>query len=407
MELITTGNELLNGRTVNQHASALARALAPLGLRLTRDCTVPDDPVAIRDALTSALNRSDIVMISGGLGPTSDDVTRDVVATFLGRGVKADPDATQRIKQRCCARGVTDTQMAERQALIIDGSTPLPNSVGAAPGELIEFNDKVIFLMPGPPREFGTILSDHIIPWLRRRQPNRKFVEMIWQVAGMPESEIAQILERSSFPPSGVNVAYCASPGSVEICLTADSLNKKALDVAAERLRELLGDNIYNVGRSSIEEVVGRLLRERGASLASAESCTGGLVGHHLTNISGSSDYYLGGIIAYANDAKVKLLGVDPTVLKQHGAVSAEIAEEMAKGARERFGATYGIGITGIAGPTGGTADKPVGLVYIAVSDCANTQAKRYIFSTDRVWFKEWCSQTALDLLRRWLLGIV
>ena len=408
VELVTTGTELLNGRTVNRHAAVLGDRLRALGLKLVRDTTVPDDIGLIEEAVSSALERVDVVVVSGGLGPTSDDVTREALAQLLNRRIVMDAAALDALRKRFQAMGRVVTEQQERQAKVVEGAVALSNSVGAAPGERLELDGKVIFILPGPPREFLAVLEQHVLPCLREKAGALKpLVEKIFLVCGIGESDIVARFEKAGFPPPGIDVAYCAAPGRIEVRLTSADNDEDAVNRAAETARPILGDCVFAEERQEMEDVVGRLLRREKATLATAESCTGGLIGHRITSVSGSSDYYLGGIVAYSNEVKIRELGVNADTLNRFGAVSEEVARQMARGVRKRFNSDYGLSVTGIAGPTGGTPEKPVGLVYVAVADKTRAWVRRHCFSSDRSTVKTWSSQMALDLLRRRLQGLL
>jgi nicotinamide-nucleotide amidase len=407
VELVTTGTELLIGRTVNRHAFVLGDRLGTIGFNLVRDTTVRDDASSIREAIQSALERSDVVFVSGGLGPTSDDITRDVLAEFLRRKVVSDSPALQAMTVRYQKLGRVVTEQARRQALVLEGACVLPNPVGMAPGERIDLDGKVLFLLPGPPREFSAILEEHVLPWLREKAGGAPVAEHVFLLCGIGESDIANRLEQAGFNPPGVEIAYCAAPGRIEVRLTSLAGDVPAVEKAAAVVRPLLGEFVFTEERAEMEDVVGRLLRQHEATLATAESCTGGLIGHRITSVGGSSDYYLGGVIAYSNEVKFRDLGVSENTLNRQGAVSEEVARQMAVGVQKKFNADYGLSITGIAGPTGGTPEKPVGLVYVAVADRTRSWVRRYCFASDRTTIKMWSSQMALDLLRRRLRGIL
>lgn len=406
-ELISTGDELLNGRTINQHAWSLSRQLQSIGIKLSRDTTIPDSERLLCEVLQDALRRVDLVFISGGLGPTCDDITRQALAGLLGLELIVDQPSLERVRRMYALRGIACTSSHEQQAVVVAGATALANSVGAAPGERIEWQGKTIFLLPGPPREFGAILTEEIIPWLSARSANRPATEKIFQVCGVAESAIVNLFEKNNFPPAGLDVAYCASPGAVEIRFYPGKNSPASFEAVVERARQLLGANIFAEGRLSMEEVVGSLLLQRKETLAAAESCTGGLLGHRITNVSGSSGYYLGGVVAYANEAKECLLGVDPKAIADFGAVSAPVAAQMAIGARRVLGSDHALSITGIAGPTGGSDQKPVGLTFIGFASNRQKEAlvSEYRFGGPREMVKELATQAAMDLLRRQLLS--
>jgi nicotinamide-nucleotide amidase len=407
VELVSTGSELLSGRTVNRHAQVLGDRLSLIGLRLVRDTTVPDDRASIEEAVRSALRRVDLVVVSGGLGPTSDDVTRDALAAVFGARLVMDEGAHENIRARYARAGRAMNPSVERHALVLDCAAALPNSAGLAPGERIERDGKTVFLLPGPPREFLAVLTDHVIPWF---SAHLKSVERpavrLFEVCGLGESDIVTRLVPDGFPAPGVDVAYCAAPGRVEIRLSAPPTALDGLAASADSIRQKLGSHVFAEERVEMEEVIGRLLRDKKETVATAESCTGGLIGHRLTNVSGSSEYYLGGVVAYSNAAKIRDLGVISDALAAQGAVSAEVARQMAVGTRARFGADFGLSTTGIAGPTGGTSEKPVGLTYYAVADSAGCAVREHRFAGSRAVIKEWSSQMALDFLRRRLLGL-
>ncbi len=398
VELISTGAELLIGRTVNSHAHALARALHPTGLRLSRDTTIPDDPQVLLGTLKGALERVDVVVVTGGLGPTSDDITRETIAAWLDRPLVLDRDASERIRQACEKRGLEPSQARMRQALVLEGAVVWPNLTGAAPGELIEENGKFIVLLPGPPREMEPILTQSLVPWIEQQYRLIPPPEHIFLLAGAAEGDIVTLFEKHHFPPDGIAAAYCASAGTLEIRLSADS--PVLLKGAADTVRGLLGDAVFAEERTSLEAVAGRMLAEKKLTLATAESCTGGLLGSRITNVSGSSAYYLGGVVAYDNRIKIQLLGVSEDTLAGYGAVSPQTAKQMAEGVRQRLGADFGIGITGIAGPAGGTAEKPVGLVYIALADDGQTEVRECRLSSNREFVRFMSTQLALDMLR-------
>jgi len=427
VELVSTGSELLSGRTVNTHARTLAEKLQPLGLQLVRDTTVPDDAAQIQEAVAAALGRVDLVFVSGGLGATSDDVTRDALSRLLGRPLVVHPPALEALIRRYAAMGRPVTAVAERQALILAGSKGLLNPAGIAPGMMIQVSapvggtsrsrvpqpnlppdpPKLLFVLPGPPREFTAVLEERILPLLGPLVPaGVPVVEKVFMVCGLGESEIAERLEKIGLPAPGLEVGYCARPGETEVRLQTTVAHVPLLEASAAAARQTLGDAIFAEVRLGMEEAVGRMLAERKQTLAVAESCTGGLIGHRLTQVAGSSAYFLGGVIAYANESKIRDLGVPREVIARHGAVSEEAARAMAAGVRARFGADFGLAVTGIAGPAGGTAEKPVGTVWLAVADAAGTVAQRRGFPGVRDAIKHWSSQLALDLLRRRLQGI-
>ncbi len=408
VELVSTGSELLNGRTVNRHASVLGDQLKALGIPLLRDTTVPDNVELIEQAVRSALERADVVLVSGGLGPTCDDVTRDALAKMLGRKVVMDGLSLVSLHTRLKRLGRKVTHEAELQTQVVEGAVALSNPVGMAPGERLDVKGKTIFVLPGPPDEFHAVLTEHVMPWLRDKFGAGALpAERIFMVCGVGESDMMKRLGEVGFPPKDLDVAYCAAPGRVELRLTSPKGDHRVIEEASGEVRRAIGENIFAEERLRMEEVVGRLLASHRATVATAESCTGGLVGHRITSVNGSSAYYLGGVIAYSNESKNRDLDVKRDTLARFGAVSAEVAREMAVGVRGRFCADYGIAITGIAGAAGGTPEKPVGLVFFGLADRGQSWTFRRQFAGDRARITEWSAQIALDLLRRRLQGVL
>lgn len=405
LELVSTGLELLTGRTINTHAHTLARQMGALGWRLLRDTTVPDDQEVIRQAVAEALQRVDVVVVSGGLGPTSDDLTREAVAELAGVGLVMHEPSRQAIRDRYARMGRVLNDSVERHALVLEGADVLMNPVGLAPGEDIHVNGQRIFLLPGPPHEFEAILTEHVRPRLASLAPEAPPEMRMFQVCGIGESDLVTRLGGDSFPGPGLEVAYCASIGRVEVRIWGPASRRADLDRVADAFRASIGSHIYAERPAVLEEVVAEQLQGRGLTLATAESCTGGLVAHRLTNLAGSSAWFQGGVVAYANQAKIRDLGVKEHTLAGEGAVSAAVARQMAEGVRGRFGTDLGVGITGIAGPGGGTEQKPVGLVYVAVADADGVVVREHRFVGRRAIIKDWSAQMALDLIRRRLAG--
>jgi len=406
-ELICTGDELLNGATVNTHARTLGAALKRLGIVLVREASLRDDQPAIAAALRASLQRVDVVFITGGLGPTRDDITREAVAEALGVGLEIDKIFERAIRMRYKAAGRDWTPSRARQALRIEGGTLLKNPVGSAPAHRIAIppgsasndteHEKLIFVLPGPPREFLACLNAEILPELAERSEGRR-IERSCMVAGMGESEVERILAGHAFP-EGIELGFRANPMGLELRLVAAEAGPE-LDAAGEQLERLLGDHIYSHERIYLPEFVTRTLLERGISACTAESCTAGWLGKYLTDLPGSSSAFHGGVIAYSNEIKERLLSVPRELLIAHGAVSEPVAKAMASGARERLGADYALSITGIAGPGGGTDTKPVGLVFIGLAGPEGVCAFEHRLSGDREHVRMLAAMRALDALR-------
>ncbi|MBC7188085.1 MAG: competence/damage-inducible protein A [Calditrichaeota bacterium] len=408
-ELVTVGDELLAGRLANGNAQFLARALREVGVVTQWMTTVGDDREQMRDAFARALGRAQVVVITGGLGPTPDDLTRQVVAELLGVPLVIDEEALAAIRARFAARGLRMSPNNQRQAQIPQGATVLRNPLGTAPGFTFRWQGAIGFALPGVPAEMRAMVEQEVLPRVQVLAGWWCVVERVLRTTGIPESALA---ERLSGVDEGqaVRLAYQAGSIGVDVRLTAEGPERdacqRAVEHAAEMVRQKAGEFIYGTDDCRLEEAVGKLLSSAGKSIAVAESCTGGLVAHRLTNVSGSSAYFERGVVAYSNQAKVELLGVPEGLIARHGAVSPEVAVAMAEGIRRVARTDLGLSTTGIAGPTGGTPTKPVGLVYIGFSDGTQSVCKRGLFPFDRLANKERAATAALDMVRRYLLGL-
>ncbi len=409
VEIVAVGDELLSGATLDSNAATVARRLEALGLRVMRKTTVPDVSAQIAEAVRSALARSGAVVTTGGLGPTSDDVTRNAVAGVFGRRLEFREDLWRAMETRWARRGkIPETNRVQAEVPV--GAEVFPNRRGTAPGIAIEDDSLGLCIMlPGPPHEMETILIEQVVPYLEglagaaARRPFRRTL----RTAGIAESAIAEQLG-SRLDDLPLDVAHLPEVDGNDIRLTAWAKDESdvagVLDEAVGRLRELLAAHIYGEGEVDLAQVVGDLLRRRGLRVAVAESCTAGLIGKRLTEFSGSSDYFWGGMIVYSDRAKVELLGVSEEKLKLHGAVSEEVARQMAEGVCLRSGAETAIAVTGIAGPDGGTEEKPVGTVWLTVKVRDLTVARRRFYPGTRDMVRARAAQGGLDLLRRTLL---
>ena len=404
VEVLNTGTELLLGHVVNSHLKFLAEAMFPLGLRVERQVTVPDG-AAIRTALLETFGRADVVMITGGLGPTTDDITRDVVAELLGLRLEHDEEIMQAIAARFARREMKLSPRVRLQALRPREATVLANEFGTAPGLYLSAGcgagaSPHLFLLPGPPRELHPMFREKVMPILQRIAPPSALAMRTYRVGGMGESLVEERVGEDLLA-LGVELGYCARPGEVDVRTIG---TPELLDRAEAIIRERLGVSIVSQDDRSIEKVVVDLLAERGETVATAESCTGGYLAHRLTNVPGASAVFAEGFVTYANEAKGRALSVDADLIAGHGAVSEPVAAAMAEGARERAGVDYALATTGVAGPGGGSEAKPVGTVFIALAKAGETQVRRFRFATDRETFKNLATQAALDLLRLALL---
>ena len=407
--VINTGTELLLGDVLNSHLAFIARAIFPLGLRVERQEAVPDGP-SIRIALAESLDQARIIFITGGLGPTTDDITREIVAEFLGLELRHDPNVMAAIADRASRRGFKLTDRTSRQANVPQGATVLPNEHGSAPGLYLAANvsrlkkSPHLFLLPGPPRELQPMFQKSVLPILRKIVPRESAIDRrVYRIVGMGESLVEDAVGESLFELGGIEIGYCARPGEVDLRIIGES---SMLDRAETIIANKLGKTVFSKADESLEEVVVRLLTQKKQTLAVAESCTGGFLAHRITNVPGASNVFLAGYVTYSNEAKTEMLGVEPQLISTRGAVSEEVARSMAECARRRANSTFALATTGIAGPGGGTKEKPVGTLFVALSaDNAQTQIRNLFFPDDRPTFKELGTQAALEMLRRSLLG--
>jgi len=405
---IAVGSELLGTDRLDTNALIATALLRRHGVELRRKAVVGDHEGDLEGELCGLLGGYDLVLVSGGLGPTADDVTREAVARACGRTLVFEPAVVADIEERFRRIGRCMPEVNARQAHRLDGAELLSNSRGTAPGQRLEERGTTIFLLPGPPRELEPMLQEQVAPWLAARTGGEGTDTVVLKVACVPESEVEERIAPAYAELGRERVTVLAKPGEIRVEVTARgaaAVREGELLHARARLRELLGDWVFGEGEDEIEAVVGRLLREAGATIATGESCTGGLVAERLTAVPGSSDYVRGGVVAYSNDAKQALLDVPAAMLREHGAVSEPVARALAAGAARRLGATFGIGITGVAGPGGGSEAKPVGTVHMAIAGPEGDLVHRVArFPGERERVRWQASQLALELLRRELL---
>ncbi|HVZ77570.1 MAG TPA: competence/damage-inducible protein A [Gemmatimonadaceae bacterium] len=410
IEIVTIGDELLLGFTIDTNAAHLARELAAIGVQITRRTTVGDDAQAIAAAVRDGLDRAGAVITTGGLGPTSDDMTKASIAALFGREMVLDQEHLAWMEERWRTRFKRALPATNRmQAMVPQGATKLQNNHGSAPGIWLEDErGRWVAMLPGVPREMRGMLADALLPLLRQRVPAERVVRSrTLRTTGVPESLLAERIEAIPGGVPGVTLAYLPNVDGVDLRLTvrdrAPEEADRTLADAAGRLRGTLGPDIYGEGTDDLAALVIDMLRERRMTIAVAESCTGGMLGARITRVPGSSDVFLGGMISYANALKVSLLGVDEAVLQAHGAVSEPVVRAMASGARARTGADIGVGITGIAGPGGGTPGKPVGLVWLGVDVGGQVHVAEMHAWGDREEVRQRAAQAALNLVRRTL----
>ena len=371
-ELISVGTELLLGEILNTNAQYLSVELAKLGIGVYYQTTVGDNPKRLKDAVSSALERSDMVILTGGLGPTADDLTKETVAEYFGLKLIRDKRSEDRINGYFERMHASTVPSNYKQADMPEGCIILDNNNGTAPGGIIEKDGKIAIFLPGPPFEMKGMYEESVYPFLRERCPEQLYSREL-QTFGIGESRLENILEPIMKNQKDPTIAPYAKESGVMLRLTTKARTKEEADnrfdpVQAE-IEKLAGDIIFGYGEDGLQDAVYRLLKEKNIKLATAESCTGGMLGEYLTSVSGISSYYEMGVVTYSNDMKEKLLGVSHDTLLKYGAVSEQTAKEMATGVLKSSGADIGVSITGIAGPTGGTEEKPVGLVYVGLAD--------------------------------------
>ncbi len=411
-EIIAIGSELLTPFRQDTNSLYLTERLNELGVEVIFKTIVGDNLGHLTQAATLALSRADILIVMGGLGPTEDDLTREAVAAALGLELRRDPAIVAWLEQRFAARGWKMAPNNLKQADVIAGAIVLPNANGSAPGQWIsgryEERDKIIILLPGPPFELKALFEEQCRERLRVRLPKQFIASRELKITGIGESHCDARVAPIYTKFTDVQTTILAGAGEIQLHLRsrASSLEtaQERVDQLIEKIENELGDLVFSDNGDSMEQIVGYFLQMRNASLSVAESCTGGLLGERITSISGSSRYFLGGALVYSDKLKTELAGVPPQLISKHGAVSAEVAKALAEGIRKRCGSTLGLSVTGVAGPTGGTEEKPVGLVYHALASDTGTEVVERKFAGDRKRIRWFASQQAMDMVRRKLL---
>ena len=404
IEAVIVGNELLNGDLADKNTSTFGRLLRQQGLRLLASQTVPDDADAIGDAVMLAASRAELVLVSGGLGPTEDDITVASVAKAAGLPMMRNEAALGALRARYESRGFQFTENNAKQVDHPEGSTLLANKRGTAPGVRLSLDKATVFFFPGVPRELIYLAETFLLPWLGENTDVRPYQSVTFKTFGWTESMVAQSV--SNVPiPSNVHVAYRAHFPEIHVSLHAHEVSESAtnddLNKVAEEVRAVLGSLVFTEDRSqTLPQVVVSKLRQSSQTIALAESCTGGLLAKMLTDVSGASSVLMEGIVAYSNEAKVARLGVPEDLVIEHGAVSEAVARALAEGARKHAGTDWGVGITGVAGPGGGSVEKPVGTVHIAVANASRTEHVRRQFPFSRTRNREVSAYTALNMIR-------
>ncbi len=409
-EIITIGDEIITGHVVDTNAAFIARHLTDLGITVKHRTSVGDTVEAMEEAFRLALRRARVVIVTGGLGPTDDDLTKRAIVKVFKRNLIFHEDILEDLKARFAVRGVEMPAINQNQALLPQGAQLFPNKNGSAVGICIAEEGRIFVALPGVPREMEQIMVDEVMPYLRGLYTGQALKVVRLRTTGIFESKLSELLAPGLKLEDGVRLAYLPSYRGVDLRIlaaagTEDEAEQKALKLT-RYLESVCGRYIFGRDDDNLEAVVGHLLRDNDKTLAVAESCTGGELGMTLTAAPGSSDYFLGGVIAYSNEAKQSKLGVDPAIIEKHGAVSEECAAAMATGARQAFESDFALSITGVAGPDGGTDDKPVGTVFIGLASAHASYAKRFVFGRERIINRTRSTYAALEMLRRDILDI-
>ena len=404
---LAVGSELLGERRLDSNSLTITRVLARYGVMVEEKRVAGDSVERVAVAIRELLERHDLVVVTGGLGPTADDVTRDAVARALGRAIEADAEIEGWIRNRYADLGRRMPSICTTMGRVVAGSRPLRNDRGSAPGLLVERDGHVLAVFPGVPWEMEEMLERDLVPIVAGWGPGHAKITRTLLLGGVVESDTEEQINHLYDRFGRENVTILASYGVLRLVLSAEGDEDEAVarvDAMEAAFRDVLGDDVAGVDVDGLSEIVLEALRRRGQTLSAAESCTGGLISAHLTDVPGASDVFLGGVVSYSNEAKEEFIDVPHETLVEHGAVSEEVARAMASGVRGRFSSDWGVGITGIAGPTGGTEEKPVGLVHWAVAGPKGVWAKSRVFLGDRTIVREWSLNAALDLLRRRLM---
>ena len=402
--LLSIGNELLSGDTINTNAAWIGKKLTEIGCNVFHQATVPDEKEPIINALNHSLKLNpDFILCTGGLGPTEDDITRQTLFDFVGTESRFDEEYWEYLSERFKQFGMDIPETNRNQALVPLNGDVIENPVGSARGSIFNVNGTTLISLPGVPAEMKAMMEGTVVPLIQSKGLKPKQFHT-FRTTGIPESSLIEQIAPVMKKDHGCSIGYYPSLYGVDIRISQKE--KEPVEYLANEIRKVLGVSIYSENGDSIEEVNVTLAIEKHKTIATAESCTGGLVGHRITEVSGSSDVYKGGLVVYSNEAKMDMLDVEKTTLEKFGAVSAETAESMAKNVMKKFDADFGISVTGIAGPTGGTEEKPIGLVYIGLADKNNTKVKKYNFGDTRKRNKLRTSQAALNWLRLTLLSL-
>jgi len=408
-EIITIGDEILIGQIVDTNSAWIAEQFNLHGVEIHQITSVHDDKEHIKNAIQEAEKNVDLVLLTGGLGPTKDDITKNVLAEYFNTKLVLHEPTLEHIRERFKRRNIDLNKLNREQALVPETCTVLPNKAGTAPGLWFDKNDTIVVSIPGVPFEMQYLVENEILPRLKKNGKTKAIYHRTVQTQGLPESMLAEKIEQwESALPQNIKLAYLPNPMSVRLRLSAmgSDVNqlKEQVEQEIESLKKIIPDHIFGYDRETLAEIIGENLKKSGRSLSIAESCTGGFISHLITSVPGSSEYFNGSVIAYSNAIKSNVLNVSQSSLMEHGAVSEQVARDMVQGVKNVFNTDYAVATTGIAGPDGGTAEKPVGTIWIAISGKNETIAKKYVFGDNRERNIIRSSQTALQMLRHLIL---
>ncbi len=403
---MTIGDELLIGQVVDTNAAWMAAELNLAGVKVIRKVSVPDDIDQIVSALDEAGKRAEVILVTGGLGPTRDDRTKQALCGFFGTDLRFDEETFENVKKIFDKRGLPVIDANRKQAEVPSGCTVLNNSLGTAPGMRFEKDGKLFFSMPGVPYEMKAIMKEYVLPELKNKNRSGNIMHKTILTTGIGESFLSEKISAwENVLPGGFSLAYLPSPGFVKLRISAygtdESLMKKEMDKQVQHLLSMAGDYIFGYDDDTLEGVTGRMLLEKNKTISTAESCTGGAIARMITSVAGSSAYFRGGVVSYSNASKQKILGVPEEMLEACGAVSEDVVRAMAEGSKNLFETDFAVACSGVAGPAGGTAEKPVGTVWIALACAGRTIARRFIFGEKREYNIRMTAVTALDMLRK------
>jgi nicotinamide-nucleotide amidase len=407
-EIITIGDEIINGEILDSNSAYIGDRLSGLGIEVAFKTSVGDDLKRITEAIKLSLERVDLVIATGGLGPTNDDLTKKGIVKAFKRNLVFHEDILKKVEEGFNKRGIEMPKINQNQALLPQGAKALSNQYGSAPGIFIQEGKRLFFALPGVPLEMKTIFENEILPFLKSKSSKKFTFQKVLRTTGIVESAIYEKIEPILKFKSPVKIGFLPGFSGVDIKLritseTEDLARKNILEIE-QKVREILNEYIYGIDQETLEEVLGKLLQNKKKTISVAESCTGGLIGAKFTNVSGSSNYFINGVITYSNEAKIELLKIPKEIIEKYGAVSEQVAILMAEGVKKISNTDYGLSATGIAGPTGGTEEKPVGLVYIGLAHENDSFAKKFVFGGDRQAIRERTAQAALNLVRLFIL---